>query len=206
MKISLYGEKNPPFFSPIHRSLSLSLRSSLPARSYTSPCAHRRPGTYRSYVLMMSLWRDNKCGEAAGPRSAAPGQQEYWSAHFRSHLCSETSPGRRLLRADRDAPKGRGRVVGGLRGWTTASHTCPVLHQHAKIKHTFVAWLIPNKTCTGCMSFVATTKSIRHSVAPYWRSQKCDYHIITVLQVCAHVTVIIRLWWDRSVFERGPAR
>lgn len=86
-------------------------------RSYTPlPRAHRCPGTYRSYVLMMSLWRDDKCGEAAGHRSAAPGQQEYWSAHFRSHLCSETSPGRRLLRADRDAPKGRGRVVGGFAG------------------------------------------------------------------------------------------
>lgn len=79
------------------------------------------------------MWRDNKCREAAGHRSAAPGQQENWSAHFRSHLCRETSPGRRLLRADRDAPKGRGRVVGGLRGRTTAPYTSPVLQQCALI-------------------------------------------------------------------------
>lgn len=124
------------FLSPVQPACPvLHTHTNRDAHTPLRSCAHRRPGTYRSYVLMVSLWRDNKCGEAAGHRSAAPGQQEYWSAHFRSHLCSESSPGRRLLRADRDAPKGRGRVVGGLQGWTKRlQYTCPVLHQYAKDK------------------------------------------------------------------------
>lgn len=115
-----------------------------PGRCYTSPCAHRCPGTYRCYVLMMSLWRDNKCGQASGHRSAAPGQQEYWSAHFRSHLCSETSPGRRLLRADRDTPKGRGRVVGGFAGLDYGFTHMPSVAPVCKDK-TLWCWLIQNK-------------------------------------------------------------
>lgn len=96
---------------------------------------------------MVSLWRDNKCREAAGHRSAASGQQENRPGHFRSHLCSESSPGRRDCcgRADRprrtERGRGReggkeGRVVGGLRGRTTASNTCPVLQRQYAKRHT----------------------------------------------------------------------
>lgn len=58
-------------------------------------------------------------------------------------------------------------MVGGLRGWTTASyHTCPVLHQYAQIIHVCVA-LIQNK----------------HEQTALRRNNKTTHHSVTLRKV-----------------------
>ncbi len=114
-------EEPSPLISPF-RTLPLSSSGSgTPARLVSIP------GTHRSCVLMMPLWGDTECGKSRrGYGSAAPGQEEDRSTHFRSHLWSETRPRERKCcgRTDWDCwRKGRGNRKGCWAGLIFHTHT-----------------------------------------------------------------------------------
>ncbi len=120
--LTLTREMNPaPLISPF-TTLPLSSRGSGTQARLVSIS-----GTHRSCALMMPLWGDTECGKRRrGYGSAAPGQEEDRSTHFRSHLWSETRPrerkccGRNRLRLLR---KGRGNRKGCWAGLIFHTHT-----------------------------------------------------------------------------------
>lgn len=138
-----------PAASSLCLSLSISLRSSPPARSYTSSPPPPLPGVLGLTGLMCWWCRCEEATSAGRLPATAPLLRDNSSTDlhtFAAISVVKARRGRRLLRADRDAPKGKraGRRGGGgrwwwwwagSRGWTTVSYTCPVcLHQYAKRK------------------------------------------------------------------------